>query len=216
MQLSSGAFKGLRFAGALLLCGVLTALGLVYWRSIEQQEQYLSGRNFRFLTVLAEQTEAMIVGQGRILQGALRDRQYLASKPAATWSSWLKEPDMVRLIPTLRDATVTSPKAPIKYATNTEAHYAVDVAPGHAWLNVTIDESKPKPIVTVRMPLATLLEPVFKPKLTQGAFDSLVFATHEGHIAFATGRRQRELQSTQLDSLLPGQSPGSEAATRDA
>ena len=76
MKLTADAFKQLRFTGVLLLVAIVTAGGWVYWSSIEQQRRYLTSRDFRLLTMLANQTENLIEGNARVFQGALADAPF--------------------------------------------------------------------------------------------------------------------------------------------
>src|SRR5262245_42318780 len=52
-------------------------------------------------------------------------------------------------------------------------------------------------------PVGQILTQVFAPKTNQGAFDTLALATTDGHVVFAVGLREWELNSMSLAALLP-------------
>jgi hypothetical protein len=216
MQLTFGAFKGLRFAGALLLLTLGVALGVAYWNSMEQRRQYLTSRNFRLLTVLARQTQSVIDGHGRIFTGLLADPNTFENQPpearaaADSAPAWLRA--RVPLIPTLQFLDLGDVRWSARSAVrNTFARHRIDVTRGRPSLVLGLYSGENEEVLRVRMSVAGLLEPIFGPKLRQGAFDTLVFASQDGQVVFATGRRENELQWTRLDSLLP---PARQAARR--
>jgi hypothetical protein len=72
VKLGTDAFRNLPFAGALVLMVTLAALGAVYWNNVQEQERYLSSRNFRLLSVLANQTQNLLQTRARILMDRVR------------------------------------------------------------------------------------------------------------------------------------------------
>ena len=110
MQLTLGSFKGLRYAGALLLLTLGSILGITYWHSVSQHQRYLASRNFRLLTVLATQTQSVIDGQGRIFSTLLADATNFETRSspdtkATDTPGWLKAP--LRFIPGLQHVDLT-------------------------------------------------------------------------------------------------------------
>jgi hypothetical protein len=208
MQLTLGTFKGLRFAGALLLLTVGVALGVAYWNSVAQHRRYLTSRNFRLLTVLARQTQGVIDGHGRIFSNLLEDPNTFTTAPAKPRShrddvpGWLRA--RVKLIPTLQHLDMSDVHSTVTEAVDDAfARYRIDALKGRPSLVLGLYTADDVQHLRVRLSLAGLLEPIFAPKLRQGAFDTLVFASQDGRVVYAIGRRQHELQWTRLDTLLP-------------
>ena len=211
MQLTLGTFKGLRFAGALLLLIVGVILGVTYWNSVAEHSRYLASRNFRLLAVLATQTQKLIDAQGRIYSGVLADPNTFATNDGGAVSpeqtgheirEWLKS--RVRLIPSLQHVDLDDVRTTVdKPVEGTFSKHRIESHRGRPWLLVGMySADNPEPLMKVRMSAAGILKPIFVPKLRQNAFDTIVFATQDGQVVFAAGRREHELQSTRLDTLL--------------
>jgi len=196
MKLTANAFRQLRFTGVLLLMVVVTAAAGVYWSSFQQQRRYLISRDFRLLTVLANQTENLLDGAARMFQGILGN----GPTTSASLEQWVK--DARPSVPILRDVKLG------------EVHATTAKTPSTARFTIMPDAPRTRlrldlravdgdaPVVTVSVSVATLLGPTFTSKLRQGVFDTLVFATRDGRVAFATGKRQQELQSAPLAAVL--------------
>ena len=58
-------------------------------------------------------------------------------------------------------------------------------------------------LVSVKVPAAETLDSIFRPKLNQGAFDTLLLADVNGAVVYATGRRTTEMHATSVTALLP-------------
>src|SRR5687767_3804322 len=197
MQLTLGTFKGLRFAGALLLLIVGLILGLAYWSSVEQHRRYLTSRNFRLLAVLAKQTQNLIDGQGRIFSGLLADPNTFVMSPSAAKRSadrkgnelptWLSS--RIAFIPSLQHLDTSHVRTTVnKVVKATVTKHRIETERGRSSLRVGVYAGKKsEEVLSVRLNIAGLLEPIFAPKLRQGAFDTLVFATQEGQVVFTTG-----------------------------
>ena len=54
--------------------------------------------------------------------------------------------------------------------------------------------------------MARVLDPIFTARKAQGAFDTIVLATQEGEVLYASGRRVHELRSSGLATLGRGSS----------
>jgi hypothetical protein len=135
MHLTLGTFKGLRFAGALLLLTIGVALGVAYWNSVTQHRRYLASRNFRLLTVLARQTQSVIDGHGRIFSNLLEDRNTFRNlRPASNAGrdnvpAWLHE--RVKLIPTLQHLDMSDVRSSMTGAVEDAfARYRIDALRG--------------------------------------------------------------------------------------
>lgn len=200
MHFTLGSFKGLRFAGTLVLLGAGVALGLVYWNSVNAREQYLTSRDFRLLTVLAAQVQRTIDVQVRIVQGFVPDRSrgQLKGQRARSLAEALQS------LPTLQHAEIITAPSAGKVATSATSRYRMEAEPSRTWLRVAVfpDKTAAAPVLDVRLRAAQILAPVFGPKLAQGAFDTLVLATRDGRVVYATGRRGEELQWSELGTLL--------------
>ena len=169
MKLTDHGLKNLPFAAAFLVVGVVMASGLIYWTNIQQQQRYLTSRNFRLLSVLAAQTEDVLSDRKQLEEAKL--------KPSGTPQSAAPQQDK-------------TPAARVPF------HLVM--RGGSYALHVTLKDSDEQ-VLSIK----EMLEPVFEPKINQGAFDTLAFATREGQVVFAAGRHQRELQTVDLDALLP-------------
>jgi hypothetical protein len=204
MQLTLGTFKGLRYAGALLLLTIGVALGVTYWNSVAQHRRYLTSRNFRLLTVLATQTQSVIDGQGRIFSGLLADANNFAAssrdEKGNGTPAWLRSP--LRFIPSLQHIDLSDMRPILEPVKGTSAKQRIETHRGRPWFLFGMYSAQGSEVLKVRLSAAGILEPIFAPKLQQGAFDTLVFATQDGQVVFATGRRQHELQWTRLDTLF--------------
>jgi len=208
MKLTAGAFQQLRFTGILLLLAVVTAAGLIYWSSVQQQRQYLGSRDFRLLTVLAGQVQSLLDDNARIFQGAVEyvyranDVGENADRPYASVKEWRDK--ALGFVPILRDADFAFGQPPSAAIRSAVARPTVEVEGSRSRLHVdVVADGNLEPVLKVRVPLAALLEPTFTSKLRQGVFDTLALATPDGRVIFVTGRRQQELQSTPLDAMLP-------------
>lgn len=208
MKLTAGAFQQLRFTGILLLLAVVTATGLIYWSSVQQQRQYLASRDFRLLTVLATQVQNLLDDNARIFQGAVeyvhgaREAGEKTDRPYASMKAWRSE--ALGFVPILRDADLVYGPQPTAAIRSAVSRPTVEADGSRSRLRVdVVADGNAEAVLTARVPLATLLEATFRSKLQQGVFDTLALATPDGRVVFVTGRRQQELQSTPLDAMLP-------------
>jgi hypothetical protein len=200
MQLTLGSFKGLRVAGTLVLLATGMAMGLLYWSSVTTRHQYLTSRNFRLLTVLAAQVQRTIEVQVRIVQGFVPDRSRVQARVRRARSLT----EALQAIPALQHSEVITAPPPGKVATQALARYRMETDAGRTWLRVAVFANKTadQPLLDMRLRAAEILTRVFGPKLSQGAFDTLVLATREGRVVYATGRRGEEVQWSELGTLL--------------
>ena len=205
MRLTLGSFKGLRFAGTLVLLTAGIALGLVYWNSVHARRQYLTSRNFRLLTVLAAQVQRTIDVQVRIVQGFVPDRSRAGAKTQRARSL----AEALQSLPTLQQAELLTTPHPGRMATHATARYRMESETGRTWLRIAVfpDKTADVPLLDIRLRAAQILGGVFGPKLAQGAFDTLVLATRDGRVVYATGRRGEEVQWSELGTLLRRQKP---------
>jgi hypothetical protein len=209
MHLTIGSFKGLRFAGTLVLLAVALALGVLYWNSVHTRRQYLTSRNFRLLTVLAAQVQRTIDVQVRIVQNFVPAQSRPEGQPQRARSLT----DAMRSLPTLQQAEVITFAGTGTPATAATGRYRMETESGRAWLRVAVypDKTADAPLLELRLRAARILAPIFAPKLAQGAFDTLVLATKDGRVVYAIGRRGEEIQWTELGTLLrrtkPANSP---------
>jgi hypothetical protein len=200
MHLTFGSFKGLRVAGTLVLLGAGVALGLVYWNSVNAREQYLTSRDFRLLTVLAAQVQRTIDVQVRIVQGFVPDRARGELKGQRARSLG----EALQSLPTLQHAEIITAPLPGQVASSATGRSRMEAEPSRTWVRVAVfpDKTANTPLLDIRLRAAQILAPVFSPKLAQGAFDTLVLATRDGRVVYATGRRGEELQWSELGTLL--------------
>jgi hypothetical protein len=200
MRLTPGSFKGLRFAGTLVLLTAGIALGLVYWNSVNARRQYLTSRNFRLLTVLAAQVQRTIDVQVRIIQGFVPD----TSKKRAKVQRARSLAEALQSLPTLQQAELLTAPQARTIATHASARYRMESETGRTWLRIAVfpDKTAGPPMLDIRLRAAQILAAVFSPKLAQGAFDTLILATRDGRVVYATGRRGEEVQWSELGTLL--------------
>ena len=200
MHLTLGSFKGLRFAGTLILLSAAAAVGLLYWNSVAARHQYLTSRNFRLLTVLSTQVQRTIEVQARIVQGLVPDRARadIQSHQPRSFE------EALRSLATLQQAEIVTAPAAGAFAAAATARYRLETESGRTWVRVAVfpDKTAGVPLLDVRLRAAQILTPVFAPKLAQGAFDTLVLATREGRVVHAAGRRAEEVQWSELGTLL--------------
>lgn len=183
MNLTASRLKHVPFAAASIVVIGVIASGVIYWTNIQQQRSYLTSRDSRLLSALAAQTEGLLSDRLKIEEAA---KESLRKAPAAPQD------------------TTPAVQLDKKKREKKKEHDAPAITPFHLRigstraLHVTLEDSSEK-----ELPINELLGPIFQPKINQGAFDTLAFATRGGQVAFAAGRRQRELQNVDLDALLP-------------
>ena len=74
--------------------------------------------------------------------------------------------------------------------------------PPLAKASATRRSSCPLGELTLTLPLKPILEPIFTPKLAQNVFDTIALVTQAGNTSFVVGRRETELRSVPLSTLL--------------
>jgi hypothetical protein len=147
---------GLRYAGILVLVIAGTGLALAYLGFVNRQHEYLVGRNFRLLSALASQSEYMLDARAKIFETSL-------------------QPDYKDL----DDVTNRMPMGP-------EATARFGLTRDTSGFSLKPESSKPSPRPPPRLcQIGPILQPIFAPKLAQGAFDTLIFATQSGDTQLA-------------------------------
>lgn len=201
MAIRTSLLRQIPIAGTTLLLAAACAIGLVYWTTVDQQQRYLGSRNFRLLATLGGQTENVLSNNARVIRNRLG-----TPREGMSVSEWISA---ARLGPRTRGIEVAASQGHVS-ATAVKAEldrYAVSVTGRSSLLSYSWrhpEASAQLPEFSATVPAETLLGPIFTPKLRQGAFDTLLLATHQGQVVFATGRRQQELQAVRLGSLLSG------------
>ncbi len=206
MAIRTSLLRQLPIAGTSLLLAGACAIGFAYWTTVEQQQRYLGSRNFRLLATLGGQTENVLANHARVIRNRLG-----TPREGMSLSEWIAA---ARLNPRTHAVEVPASLGHLDAATVKAElqRYPVSVSSRGSTLDFTWRAPKGTaalPELSARVPAETLLGPIFTPKLRQGAFDTLLLATQQGQVVYATGRRQQELEAVRLGSLLSGASADS-------
>ena len=201
--------------GAVIGVAVVATLGFIYRNSVMDREHYLQSRNFRLLTVIASQTEALIGNRIRVYGeniDTLCRQEFLRCDdiPQGRWTAW---PSQDNLIKDGNPATREQAAGQIRYAgsglvfsdlVKKRPDFQTRVTSDGAtlqfeWRDTT---SKAERFVGVRVAAADTLHGIFAPRLEQGAFDTVILSDLTGRIVYVAGRRAAELRETSLADLL--------------
>jgi hypothetical protein len=208
MRLFTQLFTGGPRLAAVFAIAAGVAGGTAYYGFfVAQQARYLEGRNFRLLGALAAQTQGASASEAKRFESLAREfksdtwkyfrtRRYRAAslpeslpnmtEPEATYALQADRGEYaVRIV--LRDnAAVPRDSANANRDVNANAHI----------------RTRPETSVALRIPLPLIVEPIFKPKLAQSAFDTIGLATQSGKTWFAAGHHASELLASRLDTLM--------------
>ncbi len=215
------AWKNLPVMGAALGVVIVSALGLAYWSNVKDREHYLQSRNFRLLAVLARQTEQLFENRSRVylkevsprLSGITAKGQWIPWPAASRASEDAHTNERRRgskgALHELEGGEVwlADTKNEIEKPMRRLADYSSRVKSDGQdlqfdWLASAGDDSK-NAFVSIKVPAAETLDSIFRPKLNQGAFDTLLLADVKGAIVYAAGRRTTEMHATSVTALLP-------------
>jgi len=212
--------KGARLLGIIAFAAFASALAAWYLAATGDRERYLTSRNFRILTTISTQFDSAISTQERTFRSLLApltaspdDDQIIGPPTPDAWFRHAKD-----FVPSL--ASVDESRMPMRFQQD-EAGYGAEyktesqaVIDGRTvWLRLTVRRTPASALGDsaneaddardVWLTLASLLSPIFEPKLNDGAFDTLVLAAPDGRVLYAVGSRSAELTMTKLDALEP-------------
>ena len=215
------AWKNWPVMGAALGVVIVSALGLAYWSNVKDREHYLQSRNFRLLAVLARQTEQLFENRSRVYLkevspklSKLTARNQWIPWPAASRASEDAQTNARRRVSKgalheLEEGEVwlADQKSAIEKPMRRLADYSSRVKSDGQdlqfdWFARAGSDSE-NALVSVKVPAAETLDSIFRPKLNQGAFDTLLLADVNGAVVYATGRRTTEMHATSVTALLP-------------
>jgi hypothetical protein len=203
VRLSLRALSGLGITGLVFLLGGLAAFAVAYTLFVAEQTRYLESRNFRLLQSLALQTESAIRNEVRVFESQAREFR------PDSWQ-YLRERRYAGANLPERLQQIKSPRSSFGLGPRDETH-AVHVT-------LTSADRQRAPSTATQefwLPINAILEPVFKPKVRQNAFDTVVLATSDGEVWFASGSREAELRSSRLDAFVPEPEQGQQRKFAD-
>jgi hypothetical protein len=192
MGITDRAPSGLRIVGLLLVVVAAAACAVAYGVFVVEQRQYFTDRNFRLLSTLATQFDNTVRAEARVIASLAGD----AGEQGNILKSWVSA----------RQARYPATDIQFEKARlllpNATAEYAFEPGPE---LRLRV-HGRPRgesgdPTVVARLKMARVLDPIFTARKAQGAFDTLVLATQEGDVLYASGRRVNELRSSGLATL---------------
>lgn len=202
--------KGARFVGVL----ALVAFGAIvigwFFTFTTDQERYLTSRNFRILTTIADELQSSLDTHERTFTTLLTARFDVVDKADATLEARLAAARPYIPVLSAMDDTRT-PEAfaeadggPGRYSGINQA--VIDA--GETWLQLSILraaalEAGPLESRHVWLRLGKLVGPIFDPTLRDGAFDTLALAAADGRVLHVEGERRDVLRLTSLDRLVP-------------
>ena len=205
-------FRRVRLFGAIVFVALLAVLGFWYLTFTAEWERYLTSRNYRILTTTATQVDTSIAAQERMFATLLSLRAAPEKKPARPPNAatpalpqipeWFDEAK--RGVPSL--AFVDEGRVPEGWVGRVVAKAtAVRTENREVKLFLSYGQASDTTGETREVPLALgrLLDPIFRPKLFDDAFSTLLLATTDGRVLYATGERQAEVMLTSLDALEP-------------
>jgi hypothetical protein len=204
--------KRIRLFGALVFVALLAVLAGWYLTFTAERARYLTSRNYRILTTIATQVDTSIAAQERMFVSLLSLRAAPEKKPAFPRNgsaapspqppAWFDEAR--RVVPSL--AFVDESRVPEGWVGRVVAKATgVRTDNREVTLFLSFAQASDAAGETREIPFALgrLLDPILRPKLLDGAFSTLLLATTDGRVLYATGERQAEVMLTRLDALEP-------------
>ncbi len=193
MKLDTDLWRKLPAAGAVLLTVGIAGLGVLYWNNVRTREEYLRGRNFRLLAVLASQTENIIATRARIIRRYDEWPIVTQADSGCEPPQWIKNP-----APWIKTALSDRKTAVKECGTQGLPVAAATVSGADGRIVLTWDSG-----VRASLPAEEVLGDTFKQKRKQRAFDTVAIATPNGSVIYADGARSTELEVMPLGTLLP-------------
>ncbi len=198
MGFNARAFPVLRLAGAVLGVIALGAAGIAYWVFVSQQRQYLIGRDFRVLSNLAVQIDKTVQLEAEVVANAAGASLAAESKsPEATWFALRGKPYQaagdIKFEKVALANAETSNRPTHKYFFNQDHSLG---------LKVTIwPDNDQEHIQNATLGLRPVLLPIFKGKIEQGAFETILLADKNGRVLIGAGERAAQIRSSGLGVL---------------
>jgi hypothetical protein len=212
MGLNARALPMLRLAGVVLGTAALAAGGTAYWLFISAQHQYLIGRDFRVLSNLATQIDTTVALEAQVVvnavgvSGAVPARSDKSKSRQARWIALRGKPFQAEDInfEDVKTDTGLPPKRPdYQYRFNKDGFLTVPIWPSDdanrpqiAWRP---DDPNHPQIATLR--LRRVLEPIFREKVEQGAFDAILLGDRNGRVLIGAGEAANQIRSSGLGVL---------------
>jgi hypothetical protein len=214
MEASMRGMKGARFFGVLVLAAFGAIATAWYVTVTAERERYLTSRNFRILTTIADELQSSIDTQERTFT-TLLTAPFDATDPSdQTLQTRL---DTARPYIPILDAmdTTRTPTTLIASDPGAERHTNLNQAivdADETWLQLSIirapaPESAAPEQRNVWLRLGSVVGPIFEPTLRDGAFDTLALAAVDGRVLHVAGERRDVLNLTSLDRLAPVSRP---------
>ena len=226
-KISSDALRNVPVVGTLLVVVALGALGLAYWGNVTGRERYLQSRNFRLLSDVAEQTQAMLYDSEQIVRRSIRiagggiSTKPLNKETAALWSSKINDdlqskrqsrvgkeneaPADRRIAPIelwRGEATIETSAASVDAIVKQFKGYRTSVL--GVGSDLRFQWTMPElPNVSFQLPAAALFAGAFNQAHWDRAFSTMALATPDGRVVFAVGAQAAELRASSVVSLLP-------------
>lgn len=213
---------GIRLVGILAFAAFAALLATWYVTFTSERERYLTSRNFRILTTIAAQVDSSFSTQERMFRTFLSPAGPDPQGPAAETDERVKEPvwfyGAKGFVPSLAsvDESRVPARFPVREPDQPASRFTSEsqvVMEGRAVsLRVSVKRRPTDAAAAIAstddmrdvwLTLGSLLAPIFRPKLSDGALDTLVLATRDGRVLHAVGERSTELTLTQLTALEP-------------
>lgn len=207
--------QGARFVGITVFAACAAVLAGWYVTATGERERYLTSRNFRILTTIADELQSSIKTQQNTFEAALRprlnDRDVTGALdenfiPSARAMDRRRQPQPF----TLPVARGTQPAPQVEQDAYEVATEAV-VEPDETWLKVSInrtwlERAGRAPVKKAEgrqlwLKLGSLVTPILEPTIRDGAFDTVALAAVDGRVLHVDGERRDVLTLTGFERL---------------
>jgi hypothetical protein len=194
MSIAGRVFSRLPVASVVLAACALGAASAGYWFYVSQQREYIVGRDFRILSHLAKQVDAIVQAEVRILENLADDAATRDdAAPKVMTARWLQLRGKPYQASDIRVVRTPWGRAGAAHTIRTDGQLVLEV--------VLQPRKEGASSLTASIKLQRSLEPLFASRIGQGAFDAIVLGTSDGVVLIGAGQTAQQIRSSGLNVL---------------